>query len=135
MSDPQTKTLVKCEVDAFLSDHAVILMDLNLAKPPKSRKTISFRRNKDVDVNVLSSDIDENLKDIEDINDLNMLVEKFNQAVKDAYDKQAPMVTKTVIIRPPTPWSYDDIKKDKATRRNLERNWCRTGLQIDRDIY
>ena len=50
-------------------------------------------------------------------------------ALSEAYDEQATLVSKMVMIRPPTPWSYDDIKKDKATRRNLERKWRRTAYR------
>ncbi len=133
ISDKESKTIKKCTVDDFLSDHAVITIDLNMTKPPKSKKKVTFRRNKDVDLKLLESDIKDNLCQIDDTNDLNELVTKFNQALSDAYDKQAPLVTKTVIIRPPTPWTYEDIKEDKAKRRKLERRWRLTGLQIDRD--
>ncbi len=135
LSDHDSATIKKCVVDDFMSDHAVILIDLDMAKPPKSRKCIRFRKNRDVDIKQLESQINENLKEIGDISDLSELVDKFNQALSDAYNMQAPLVSKNIIIRPPTPWTYDDIKEDKATRRNLERRWRLTGLQIDRDRY
>ena len=94
---------------------------------------LDLGKNKNVDIKQLESQINENLQEIGDINDLSELVDKFNQALSDAYDKQAPLVSKNVIIRPPTPWTYDDIKEDKATRRKLERRWRLTGLQFDRD--
>ena len=47
---------------------------------------------------------------------LDGLVDEFNQALSDAYNNHAPLETKTVIARPLTPWNYDDIKHDKATR-------------------
>ncbi len=129
-------TLIKsCKVDDFLSDHAVIQIVVNLTKPQKARKKISFRKNKEIDIKELESKIDANLKEIGNVDDLTDLVDKFNQAITDAYDELAPVHTKVVIVRPPTPWSYDDIKNDKATRRKLERRWRRTGLQIDWEIY
>ncbi len=133
MSDIESKSITKCVVDEFMSDHAVILMDLNMNKPPKSTKRVRFRRNQNVDLKLLETQIDENLRNIDDSNDLQQLVDSFNQALSDAYNKQAPLMEKNIIIRPPTPWTYDDIKEDKATRRKLERRWRHTGLQIDRD--
>ena len=135
MSDMESRSITKCEVDDFLSDHAVVLIELNMVKPPKSTKRVRFRKNKNVDLELLGKQIDENLRKTEDIENLEQLVDSFNQALSDAYDKQAPQIEKNIIIRPPTPWTYDDIKKDKATRRNLERQWRQTGLQIDRDRY
>ncbi len=133
MSDIESKSITNCVVDDFLSDHAVVLMDLNMTKPPKSTKMVRFRRNQNVDLNVLESQIDENLRNTVDSDNLQQLVDNFNQALSDAYTKQAPLIEKNVVIRPPTPWTYDDIKEDKATRRKLERRWRHTGLQIDRD--
>lgn len=135
LSDQDSTTIKKCVVGDFMSDHAVIILDLDMAKPPKSKKQIRFRKNKDVDIKQLESQIDENLKEIGNINDLAELVDKFNHALSDAYNKQAPLITKNVIVRPPTPWTYDDIKEDKATRRKLERRWRLTGLQIDHDRF
>ena len=62
MTDSSSSLITKCVVDEFLSDHAVIPVDLNLMKPPKSKKTIRFRKNKDVNVSLLEADIDNNLK-------------------------------------------------------------------------
>ncbi len=134
-SEQSSSTITSCTVSDFMSDHAVIMFDLNMAKPPKTMKKISFRKNKDVDIKKLELDIEKSLNDIGDVDDLEELVDRFNQALSDAYDQQAPLIKKTVIVRPPTPWSYDDIKEDKATRRKLERQWRHTGLQIDRDRY
>ncbi len=135
MTERDSLILKHCEVDEFLSDHAAILIELNLRKPNKPKKKITFRENKNIDIKELESTIETNLSEIGDINDLDELVAKFNEALGDAYDKHAPWKSKTIIIRPPTPWTYDDIKKDKATRRKLERKWRRTGLQIDWEIY
>ena len=63
------------------------------------------------------------------------LIDEFNKALGNAYNEEAPLISKLVTIRPPTPWSNDDIKKDKAWRRKLERKWRRTGLQVDYDQY
>ncbi len=135
MTEVSSDLIKKCAIDEFLSDHAMIIVDLNLRKPPKSKKKIRFRKNKDVDLTRLESDIEENLNGIGELDNLNDLVDKFNQALSKAYDSQAPLRSKTVIVRPPTPWSYDDIKQDKATRRKLERTWRRTGLLVDWEIY
>ncbi len=135
MSDRNSTLINKCMVDAFMSDHAAVLIDLNLKKPPRSRRSIKFRKLREVDINELECDIDKNLHGIKEITDLTELVDKFNQALSDALDKHAPLISKNIIIRPPTPWTYDDIKKDKATRRYLERKWRCTGLQVDKDSY
>ncbi len=134
MTESNSTLIRNCMVGGFLSDHAVIHVELDLRKPARSKKEIKFRKN-DIDMDVLEAKIDSNLKDIDSIDDLPTLVDKFNKALSDAYDKLAPLQSKVIIIRPPTPWSYDDIKKDKANRRKLERKWRRTSLQVDWEIY
>ena len=135
LSENGSKLINRCEVSDFMSDHAVILVDLNLSKPPKSKKTIRFRKNKEVDLKKLESQIETNLQGIGEVDNIADLVDKFNQALGNAYNEQAPLKSKNVIMRPPTPWSYDDIKEDKAIRRKLERKWRQTGLQVDWEIY
>ena len=135
ITESKSQLIHNCRIDEFLSDHAVILMYLNLTKPPKAKKKISFRNNKQVNLELLERQISENLDKIGDVDNLDELVEKFNKALYEAYNEQAPLKSKIIIIRPPTPWSHDDIKKDKATRRRLERIWRHTGLQVDWEIY
>ncbi len=135
ITDIESEIIRKCVIDEFLSDHAMVMVELNLRKPTCPKKKVSFRRNKDVDIAKLETTIDAKLKDFHHTESLSELIVQFNTALSEAYDEQAPLVSKMVTIRPPTPWSYDDIKKDKAMRRNLERKWRRTGLQIDWEIY
>ncbi len=138
MTEKGSSLIKSWMIDEFLSDHATIRVDLSLDKPAKITKQVTFRKNKEIDINELDSKIDTNLKELgnlSDLNNLNELVDKFNQAISDAYNDLAPLQTKKLIIRPPTPWSYDDIKQDKATRRKLERRWRLTGLQVDWEIY
>ena len=135
MTEVNSSLINTCRVDGFLSDHAVILLEINLKKPPKIRKSVRFRRDKNIDISELEMLIEENLNGIGDITDLTELVNKFNKACEDAYDKVSPHVCKTVLVRAPTPWSYDEIKHDKATRRKLEWKWRQTGLQVDCEIY
>ena len=42
--------------------------------------------------------------------------------------KHAPLVTKTITVRPNSPWYTEDIGVEKSTRRRFERRWRRTLL-------
>ncbi len=44
-------------VDEMLSDHNVLLMNINIQKPPWPVKYINYRRLKNVDINQIKKDI------------------------------------------------------------------------------
>ena len=50
-------------------------------------------------------------------------------------DKHAPLTTRTVTVRPHTPWYNYSIRSQKGVRRQLERRWRRPGLECDRLVY
>ncbi len=123
------------KVDSLMSDHKSIIIELNLTKPPKLKKKIKYRKIKEINLDMLKNEVIGNIDTLNDATSLEDLVDKFNEVMGNAFNKEAPLIAKTVTIRPPTPWTYDDIKHDKAMRRKLERTWRRTGLQIDYDNY
>ena len=50
-------------------------------------------------------------------------------------DEHAPILTKTIILRPKAPWYTDIINVNKTKHRKLERCWRRSGLTVDRLLY
>ena len=42
---------------------------------------------------------------------------------------------KMITIRPNTEWYIDEIHEEKPCRRQLERQWQKSGLEVHRQMY
>ena len=67
--------------------------------------------------------------------DLNDLVYCYNTTLASALDRHAPLVTRSIPVRPLVPWLNNDIKEARKERRKAERRWRRTGLLSDLRRY
>ncbi len=129
ITNPQT-SLVSHKVDIQPSDHSIILMDMSLNKPPRKKRTITFRKIKNIDTNAFMKDVNEKIKEIHMDQDLDTLVESYNNVLSDVLDKHAPLETKEITEREDTPWTTEEIRPLKTKRRSLERRSRRTGLLV-----
>ena len=59
----------------------------------------------------------------------------YNETIGAIIDKHAPLTTRTVTVRPHTPWYNDSIRSQKCVRRQLERRWKTSGLECDGLAY
>ena len=93
------------------------------------------KKKKNIDTAVLSnelaaSDLCSNTPD-----DLNDLVHCYNTTLASALDRHAPLVTRSIPVRPRVPWFNNDVKEARKERRKAERRWRRTGLLSDLRRY
>ncbi len=72
---------------------------------------------------------------IVEISDTNKLVSLYNDEMRKIIDKYAPKRNIKIIVRNKTPWTSDEIRLDKALKRNLERKWLRIKLTLDEQNY
>ena len=63
------------------------------------------------------------------------LPKQYDTILQTILNKHAPLLTKTVSERPPTPWMTQEILKAKVRRRRLERVWRRTRYRHNRSRY
>ena len=123
--------------DPAISDHRAIHFDLFLPKPKFAKKTVEYRKLRDIDMTCFSDDIldsalfDEQLSSA----NLNTRVDHYNCVLKSLLDKHAPLKRKTVTIRPSSPWYTLEVAEEKRKRRRLERKLLKTRSQTDRDHY
>ena len=117
--------------DYHISDHWSVIRRLNLDKPRITKKTVTFRRFKGVNFDVLSDEI--SLSDLctNTPDTMNDLVSCYNSTLASALDRHAPLITKTIPARPLVPWFNDDIKEARWQRRRAKRRWRRIGLEVD----
>ena len=101
------------------SDHAMVICDTNLTKPPSIQKVISSRKWKAVNIEQFQSDISENLQITDEMN-ADEAVEHYNCVLTDLANKHAPVTEKRVTVRPITRWMTPEIIQEKTARRKLE---------------
>ena len=62
-------------------------------------------------------------------------VQQYDSGVGAILDQYAPKKMKTVTVRPEAVWFDDDIHETRMIRRQLERRWRQSGLQVHYQIY
>ena len=67
--------------------------------------------------------------------DLDTLVNNYDTTLHDIINNHAPLKQRTVTIRPSKPWYSPEIDKAKKLRKQLERRWRKSKLEIDRQLF
>ena len=67
--------------------------------------------------------------------DAEKLVDIYNDELSLLLDKHAPLLKKTIVLRPSCPWYTDELHSKKHLKRKLERKWKTTKLTVDHEIY
>ena len=94
----------------FSGDHFAVHFGIDLNKPEKSCRQVSFRKLKDICVQDFAKDIME----CPSLNDTNVpleeLVEAYNSGLGALIDKHALLCTKIITLRPNTPGFSDKLR-------------------------
>jgi len=117
-------------LDKGISDHHLLVIDLNASKPGRNQHTIKSRHMKTVDLPLIKADIQTSLASAAAIS-----AESVNTILRDILETHAPLRTRTITQRPVSPWFCLEIKQAKQERRQAERKWRQTGLQVHKDMF
>ncbi len=116
------------------SDHHTITCAVECPKPPLSKVLVTYRSNK-IDNTLLHKAITESqFHDDASINDLNSLVQSYNDTLKSIYDTIAPVQTRCIRHRPWAPWYSDDLRRAKQLNRQMERKFRKSNLTVDKEL-
>ena len=131
--------ITSCKVDELLSDHHVILLDLEKDKPKCPKKLIKFRKTRKINIEKYRKDLSAFLNNhIEacrhDANMLDSLITVYDNSV-EVLDKHAPLLERMITLREPTPWNTEDIRDAKRAKRKAERKWKQTRNTINLIVY
>ena len=113
----------------------IIHYKLNSDRPPKPKKTVSFRKLRSVNTAAFRQDILSSELLSTNSSDLISLCSRNDDVISAIVDKHVPLVTKTITVRPNSPWYTDDIGVEKSTRRRFEKRCRRTLLPEHRLVY
>ena len=79
-------------------DHYDVLFTTSSVRPDKPKKTVSFRKWRNVDTKQFQSDIEQALDSMPPGEDLDVLVEHYDTSLQAVTDKHAPLHTKSFVI-------------------------------------
>jgi hypothetical protein len=96
---------------------------------------MKYRKIREINIDDLKRDIESSSLCTEPSSDLDGLVDQYQNVLCTLLDKHAPFVEKTVIIRPQSPWYNDELRLQKQKKRQAERKYAKTKLEIDKQIY
>jgi len=119
----------------MISDHSVIHFNLTISKPCPIRKEICYRKIHSIDSLKFSADIKESPLITTPVTTLPALVEQYNTVLKELLDTHAPLKKRVITLRPAAPWYNDSIREEKQVRRQLERKWRTTKLEVHKQNY
>jgi hypothetical protein len=122
-------------VSSLLTDHNVVHCVINLSKPPLPKQTISYRRYKAIDPDKFQSDLEKSDLITSPATSVEELTDQYNATLTALIDQHAPQKTRSVTLRPITPWYSEEIHQAKKIRRRREQTWRKTKLTIHRDLY
>ncbi|XP_061194315.1 uncharacterized protein LOC133202489 [Saccostrea echinata] len=115
-------------------DHFAVHAYLQIAKPPKERKTVTFRRMKQLDNEKFRIDLDSSLVLCDKNDSLENLVTSYDHKLRAVLNKHAPEETRTITLRPNTPWYTEDLRTAKREKRRAEKQMRKTNLTVHRQI-
>ena len=133
--------VLECTQGSSISDHCAVICTTSLKKNKVSRETVTYRKIKDIDIDLLLDDMQ--LEDLltSDM-DINGLYNKFVDTAEMALNTHAPVKEKTITVREKNPWYGENLIEQKRTCRDRERIWKRypqehtwKALKVERGKY
>ena len=118
-----------------ISDHQAVSFCLESEKPSFSRKLISYRKLKSIDIPAFIHDVTQSPLSNISTELLSSAIKQYDEVLAGLLDRHAPLKQKVLTVRPKAAWYKDEIAFAKRSRRKLERQWRNTRLEIHRQIY
>ena len=123
--------------DCPFGDHSYVSTELQFSNLGPVRKILKYRNTKHFDVERFDQEVkldglESRLMVSSDVNDM---VEDYNNTLKNILNKQCPLITKEIILRPHTEWYTDVIRTLKHQLRKAENTWRKSKLHVHKQIY
>ena len=64
-----------------------------------------------------------------------VMLSRYDVCLRTVADAHVPLVSRTITVRPMTPWHTSELAEGKLALRRPERHWRRSGLTVHRQIY
>jgi len=115
------------------SDHVGVVCTLSIKRPPPIRKQIQTRHLRRLDIGLFIADLQESSLLTEPRTpDLHI---EYDRVLTELLDSHAPVVTRTITVRRNAPWFNEHLHTAKLEKRQCERRWLSTNLEVHRQIF
>ena len=119
-------------VEPLLTDHHIIMCKLVSAEPRPVQKEIFYRNRHEA---VRARGLVDSLLVTPPAHDIDSLCDQYTSQLLAIIDKHAPVIRRTINVRPRQPWRTDDLQRMGQQVRRAERKWRHTRLTVHREIY
>jgi hypothetical protein len=134
-NDTQRSLVRSVEIqDIGISDHYAVSCQVLINPDIVASKTCMARSLRRISTATFASDLSAALLHIGEDGDLNNLVTQFNHQLYNVLDKHAPLRMVKVKGESQKAWYNDDIHDARRKRRQLERKFLKSGLEVDKQI-
>jgi exonuclease III len=120
---------------AALSDHSPVLIQIPFHQPSSIKQTFTFQKINKIDSELFKLDIAQSDLCKSSSEDVSVLLGQYNQTLSNILEKHAPLVKKTVKMRPQAQWYTKEIRLAKQSRRRAESRWRKHKLSVYLEIY
>ena len=121
--------------DYLFSDHFVISLSTDFSKPSSEKKTILCRNLKGVDKERFSEDLRNSELLLNPPTSLDELTNLYNDTISELLETHAPLRSKVIRERDDFEFFDSACREAKEKRRQSEKVWRKSGLEIHRQIY
>lgn len=123
------------ESTLYLSDHCFIECELSIPRPLHSKKEISYREMKKINIDDFKADLRCLDRRCENMANLDELTHCYDNVLSRILNTHAPVRRKLLKVKRLTPWYNDELRELKVRRRSFERKMRKTKLQVDWIAY
>ena len=130
------KDVVSLPIDSNISDHALLVFDLEMERPRAVKKSITFRSYRNVDLDIISREITSSLvvENVPNPTAENLTVHH-NESLALLEEKHFPLMTKQILVKVDSPWYDHSVSSLRKQRRRAERRWRRYRSDLSRSEY
>ncbi|XP_020907455.1 uncharacterized protein LOC110245514 [Exaiptasia diaphana] len=120
-----------------VSDHFLVTCKLDCPRPPPSKLILSSRNMKGIDLDNFTTGIMSSpLANIVSLSsDPSDMTEQYNTTLSSLLDEHAPLIQREITLRPNSPWFNKELRDLKQQKRQTERRYLSSGLEVHRVIY
>ena len=138
ISRKEIDTIGLSDVDVVngISDHSAITCNLHTPSQQTCRKSVVSRNIQSIHPVRFIEDLeDASLMEKCTVSNADLAVSNYNSIIMSALNSHAPVQQRSVTIRSNTKWYTKKITDEKLRRRQLERKWRSSKLEIHRQLY